>query len=55
MFRWEANIGMDLTEIGVNTSNWIDCAQGRGYWKTLVNAALNLGYLKAWNWLINIS
>ena len=33
---------MDLKEIGINTRNWIDPAQGRDYWRALVNAALNL-------------
>ena len=40
--RWEDNIRMDLEEIGVNTGNWVDSAQGRNYWRALVNAALNL-------------
>ena len=39
---WEDNIRMDLKEIGINTRNWGDSAQDRGYWRTLVNAALNL-------------
>ena len=39
---WEDNIRMDLKEIDVNTRNWIDSAQDRDYWRTLVNAALNL-------------
>ena len=29
--RWEDNIRMDLKEIGVNTRNWVDSAQDRGY------------------------
>ena len=29
--RWEDNIRMDREEIGVNTRNWIDSAQDRGY------------------------
>ena len=33
---------MDLKEIGINTRNWVDSAQDRDYWRTLVNAALNL-------------
>ena len=33
---------MDLVEIGVNTRNWVDSAQGRDYWIALVNVALNL-------------
>ena len=32
---------MDLKEIGINASNWIDLAQDRNYWRTLVNAELN--------------
>ena len=33
---------MDLKEIVINTRNWVDLAQGRHYWRALVNAALNL-------------
>ena len=33
---------MDLTQIGINTRNWVDSAQDRNYWRALVNAALNL-------------
>ena len=40
--RWEDNIRMDLQEIGFNEGNWVDSAQDRDYWKTHVNAALNL-------------
>ena len=40
--RWEDNIRMDLTEIGINTKNWIVSAQDRDYWRSLMNAALNL-------------
>ena len=39
--RWEDNIRMDLEEIGINAGNWVDSAQDRDYWRTLVNAALN--------------
>ena len=35
--RWEGVIRMDLKEIGVNIRNWIDSAQDRDYWRTLVN------------------
>ena len=40
--RCEDNIRMDLEEIGINAGNWVDSAQDRGYWRALVNAALNL-------------
>ena len=40
--RWEDNVRMDLEEIGINAGNWVDSAQDRNYWRTLVNAALNL-------------
>jgi hypothetical protein len=38
--RWE--IRMDVKEIGINTRNWVDWTQDRGYWRALLNAALNL-------------
>ena len=40
--RWEDNIRMDLEEKGINAGNWVDSAQDRNYWRSLVNAALNL-------------
>ena len=33
---------MDLEETGISAKNWVDSAQDRNYWRTLVNAALNL-------------
>ena len=33
---------MDLKEVGINTRNWVDSIEDRGYWGALVNAALNL-------------
>ena len=33
---------MDLEETGINAWNLIDLAQDRGYWRALVNVALNL-------------
>jgi hypothetical protein len=39
---WEDNIRVDLKEIGINTSNWVDWAQDRDYWRALMNAAFNL-------------
>ena len=43
--RWEDNIRMDLEKIGINAENWFDSAQGRNYWRALVNASLNLRIL----------
>ena len=40
--RREDNNRMDLKDIGINRRNWVDSAQDRDHWRTLVNAALNL-------------
>ena len=40
--RWKENIRTYLKEIGMNTRNWVDSAQDRGYWRALVNSELNL-------------
>jgi hypothetical protein len=40
--RWKDNIRMNLKEMGINTRNWVNSAQDRGYWRALVNAALHL-------------
>jgi hypothetical protein len=47
--RMTVNIRMDLKEIVDHTRNWIDSAQNRDYWRTLVNAAMNLWVHKPWN------
>ena len=33
---------MELEERGINAGNWFDSAQDRGYWRALVDVALNL-------------
>ena len=38
--RWEDNI-----KIGINLRNWVHPTQDKDYWRTLVNAALNLRIL----------
>ena len=38
----EGYIKMDLKEIGINTRNWVDSAQDKDYWRSIVNATLNL-------------
>ena len=40
--RWEDNIRMDIEKIGINVGNWVDTAQDRDYWRTIISAALNL-------------
>ena len=35
--KLEDNIRIDLKEISIDTRNLVDSAQGRGYWKALVN------------------
>jgi hypothetical protein len=38
--RWEDNIKMDLEEVGWGM-DWIELAQDRDRWRTLVNAVMN--------------
>jgi hypothetical protein len=38
---WDNNIKMDLREIGWGGIDWIDLAQDRGGWRTLVNTVMN--------------
>ena len=38
----EGIIRINLKGIDINTSNWVDSAQDRGYWRALVSAGLNL-------------
>ena len=40
--RWEDNIKMDLQEMGCGGMYWIELAQNRDRWRTLVNAVMNL-------------
>jgi hypothetical protein len=37
--RWVDNIRKDLKEIEWGDTDWIDLAQDRGWWKSLVNTA----------------
>jgi hypothetical protein len=40
--RWVDNIKIDLREIGWVGMDWIDLAQDRDQWSTLVNTVMNL-------------
>jgi hypothetical protein len=40
-YRWEDNIKMDLQEVGCGSIGWIELAQDRDRWRTLVNAVVN--------------
>jgi hypothetical protein len=40
--RWEDNIKMDLQEAERESKDWIELAQDRERWRTLVNEAMNL-------------
>jgi hypothetical protein len=40
--NWVNNTEMDLREIGWGGMDWIDLAQDRDQWKSLVNTVMNL-------------
>jgi hypothetical protein len=40
--RWEDNIKMDLQEVGCESRDWIDVAQGRDKWRAVVKAVMNV-------------
>ena len=40
--RWDDNIKIDLQEVGCGYMDWIDLAQDRDRWRTLVNGVINL-------------
>jgi hypothetical protein len=39
---WEDNIRMDLREIGIDGTNWIQLAQDRVQWRAFVDTVMNL-------------
>jgi hypothetical protein len=42
--RWEYNIKLDLREIGIDGTNWIQLAQDRVQWRAFVNTVKNLRF-----------
>ena len=40
--RWEDNIRMDLREVGCGCVGWMELAQDRDRWRSLVSAVMNL-------------
>ena len=40
--RWEDNIKMDLQEVGCGGMDWIELAQNRDRWRTLVTVVTNI-------------
>jgi hypothetical protein len=40
--RWEGNIRMDLQDVGCGCMDWIELAQDRDRWRSLVNGVMNL-------------
>jgi len=43
--RWMDNIRIDLQEVGCGYMDWIELAQDRERWRTLVSAVMNLRVL----------
>ena len=39
--RWKDNIKMDLQVVGRDCGDWMELAQGRDRWRTLVNTVMN--------------
>jgi len=40
--RWEDNVKMDLREVGCGGMDWIELAQDKNRWRSLVIAVMNL-------------
>jgi hypothetical protein len=40
--RWVDNIKVGLREIGLGEMDWINLAQGRDWWRDLVETVMNL-------------
>ena len=44
--KWEDNIKTDLQEVGGGCGDWMELAQNRDSWRTLVSTVMNLGVPK---------
>ena len=42
--RWEDDIKMDLQAVGWGGNDWIFLSGGRGRWRAVVNAVMNLWF-----------
>jgi len=40
--RWEDNIKMDVRKVGIDGANWIQLAQDRVQWQSIVGTIMNL-------------
>ena len=40
--RWKDNINMDVQEVGGGCGDWMELAQDRDRWRTLVSTVMNL-------------
>ena len=45
---WEDNIKMELQEVGGECGDWMELAQDRDRWRTLVSTVMNLRVSKMW-------
>jgi len=46
--RWEDNIKMDLQEVGGGFGYWMEVAQDRDRWRTLMSRVMNHRVPKMW-------
>jgi len=44
--RWEDNIKMDLQEVGGGCGDWMELAEDRDRWRSLVSTVMDLGVPK---------